>query len=56
MVRVICYGKEDIWKNREDAIRFYREGVACCDGSERERYVNVLMDLLDGKAVCTDER
>lgn len=54
MVTIKCYNKETQME-RKEAIRFYKEAVACCEGSERDRYMNVLMDLLDGKDYCTDE-
>ena len=53
-VEVICYGKSKIWSNRKDAIAFYHQGILECDGSERDRYLSVYMDLIFGKAVCTD--
>ena len=56
MVTTICYGKEDKWERRSDAIEFFMAGVIECDGSERERYLNVLIDLQSMKDVCTDER
>jgi len=54
MVDVICYGTRKTWNNRNDAIKFYLDGVMMCDGSERERYMNVCLDLLSGKKVCSD--
>lgn len=54
MVEVICYGKRDKWENREKAIAFYLEGMMVCDGSERNRYTNVYLDLVAGKDVCSD--
>ena len=55
-VKVICYGQEEVWNSRSEAIAFYMEGVAACEGSERDRYMNVYMDLCEGLAVCTDGR
>lgn len=40
---------------RKEAIDFYEEAVIGCEGSERDRYMNVLMDLYSGKDYCTDE-
>lgn len=53
-VIVVCYGSRQIWKSRKDAIAFYTEGVTACEGSERDRYVNVLMELMCGRKICTD--
>lgn len=54
MVDVICYGVRDVWDSREEAKRFYLEGIMSCEGSERDRYVNVYADLVSGKRVCSD--
>ena len=53
-VKVICYGQERIWDNREDAIAFYLEGVLECAGSEQRRYANIYSQLIGGCKVCTD--
>ena len=54
-IKVYCYTKEpEIFTNRRDAIRKYKEGILCSEGSEKERYTNVLMDLLDGFNICWD--
>lgn len=53
-VTVICYGISKVW-NRDEAIKFFSEGVRSCDGSEKERYANILTDLLSGCAVCFDD-
>ena len=54
MVEVICYGKRDSWASRNDAIKFYLDGMLSCEGSERDRYTNVYLDLISGKNVCSD--
>lgn len=51
---VLCYNTAEVWQDRTMAAAFYAEGVRECDGCEAERYMNVLMDLLEGKAVCHD--
>ena len=56
MVTTICYGKEKKWERRIDAVEYFMCGVIECDGAERERYVNVLIDLELMKDVCTDKR
>ena len=53
-VTTICYGKRREWKNRWDAVEFFEEGVAACDGSEAERYVVILLKLLAGETECED--
>ena len=51
---VITYGKAKTME-RDKAIQFYSQAVSACDGSEKERYSNVLASLLSGKKVCCDE-
>lgn len=53
-VTTVCYGREDVFDCRDDAINFFMEAVAGSEGSERERYQNILWDLSEGKDVCTD--
>lgn len=53
-IEVICYGKSRFYEKRTDAIRFFKECADCSEGSERERYLNILMDLYEGKTKCTD--
>lgn len=55
-VTIICYGDTDVWPSRQEAIDFYTHGVFVCDGAERERYMNVLLDLYAGLKICTDGR
>ena len=54
-VTTICYGQAKEWENRWDAIDFFKEGAFVCDGSEKDRYTNILLKLLAGETVCTDE-
>lgn len=53
-VTIICYGETKVWDNRAEAIQFFLEGMAACEGAERERYTNIYLDLVSGKAVCKD--
>ena len=55
-VTIICYGGKEVWPSRQAAMDFYAEGVFVCDGAERERYINVLLDLYAGLKICTDGR
>ena len=54
-VITVCYGKREYWKSRAEAIRFFLEGVAATEGSERDRYSQIYAQLVSGKTVCTDE-
>ena len=51
---VLCYNVAEVWKDRTEAAAFYADGVRECEGCEAERYMNVLMDLLDGRRICHD--
>lgn len=54
---IICYGKAKTYKEsrRKALIKEFLEGMMCCDGSERDRYTNIYLDLIEGKKVCSDE-
>ena len=52
-VKITCYGKTEEME-RKDAIKLYRECADCSEGSERERYVNILFGLMDGLKVVKD--
>ena len=54
-VKVICYGKEEMWDTRKEAADFYFRAIAGSEGSECERYTKIYTELLMGKAICTDE-
>lgn len=53
-VTVRCYGKEDTFDCRKDAVDFYTRALLGSEGSEHERYSNVLTDLMLGKDYATD--
>lgn len=53
-VRTVCYGTEDIWKNREQAKQFFLQAMAYSEGSEKERYTNIYMKLMMGMTDCND--
>ena len=35
-------------------MNYYLEGMACCDGSEQERYAHIVADLAAGMHHCFD--
>lgn len=53
-VTITCYNDTKVWDSRQDAIRFYLEGMSACEGAERNRYTNIYLQLLEGKTVCKD--
>lgn len=54
-VTITCYGETKIWDDRIDALHFYKQGVAASEGCERERYMRIVLQLMEGRKVCTDE-
>ena len=55
-VKVTCYGEEKVWDSRAEAIAFYLEGMTACEGSERDRYTNIYLQLLEGCTECEDTK
>lgn len=53
-VKITCYGNTEIME-RNEAIKFYRECADHSEGSERERYVNILFGLMDGLNEVSDD-
>ena len=53
IVTITCYNQTEEMVRR-DAIKFYAEGMACCEGSERDRYTDIYLQLMDGNMVCHD--
>lgn len=53
-IMTVCYGQRETWRSRKKAMAAFLEAVAATEGHERERYLNVYLELLDGKTVCTD--
>lgn len=45
-VDVICYGERKHFDTRKKAIEFFLEGMAFSEGSERERYSTIYLELL----------
>ena len=54
-VKVKCYGDVETFKTREEALEKYKEGVRCCEGSERDRYLTIVLQLEDGAMFASDE-
>jgi hypothetical protein len=54
LIRVVCYNQLEFWHSRERAMCFYREAIRNSEGSEQERYLNILWDLEDGEMLCED--
>ena len=53
MVTIHCYGREEKME-REKAKAFYLDCMMNSDGSERDRYTQIYMDLMNGEKICSD--
>ena len=53
IVTIVCYGRKET-RERNEAMQFYRDCAEHSEGHERNRYFNILMDLMDGKTECSD--
>lgn len=54
---VKMYGKFFLFNSRRKFADFLRQGISRCEGSERERFVKALSNLMDGERFTdTDER
>lgn len=47
MIYVSCGGHIEKYKNIEEVIKFYKECAGWCEGSERSRYMSIIIDALD---------
>lgn len=54
VVKTICYGKERLWDKKEEAIEFFVDCMLNSEGSEKERYCNILSSLKANLKVCKD--
>lgn len=48
MIKIKCYGKTEVWNDRDKAIRFYFAGAMGSDGSEASRYSFIVFSLMNG--------
>lgn len=53
-VTVICYGKETFFETRKEAEERYLGFMGMCEGSERDRYTEIYLQLKEGCSICTD--
>ena len=53
LVVVTCYGRQQVMQ-RKDALAYYKDAILCCEGAERDRYVNIYFQLLDGAREAYD--
>ena len=55
-VKITCYGQTKVWDDRQEAIKEFLEGMTCCEGSERDRYTNIYLQLIEGCTECEDTK
>lgn len=53
IVSIRCYNSVEKMR-RKEAIKFYHEGMMCCEGSEQDRYTTIYFQLLEGRKFCSD--
>ena len=56
MITTECYGQIEEWNNREEAIAFFKEGIAYSEGSECDRYMTIVTKLEQGAEFADDSR
>ena len=54
-ITCVCYNTEQVFTSRQKAINYFNKAIAFSEGSEQNRYCNILSKLLDGAIYCTDE-
>ena len=54
IVQVKCYNNTKEYK-RSEALKSFKECIEWSEGSEQERYINIYLQLLNGKTYCSDE-
>lgn len=55
MIKVLCYGKVKEYKSLKEAKDFFMDCCYASEGSEREHYMDILMQLLDGNNFVYDD-
>ena len=57
MIKIICYGKEYIYKSQQEAFNYFMDCYRACDpqSSEASRYSTIIMKIADGETNITDE-
>ena len=53
-ITTICYGRIDKWEDRAEAVKYFYGCASCSEGAEKERYVNIMMELMAGADLATD--
>lgn len=54
-VTTVCYGEKIEWESREQAEKFSLRAMHGSEGSEQDRYTNILVKLQMEMDYCTDD-
>lgn len=54
-VTTVCYGETTVWDTRQEAMEYFADGMANCEGSEQSRYASIYCQLAEGSRYATDE-
>ena len=54
-VTTVCYGKREVWSDREEAKEYFLEMMISTDGEEHERAECVFIQIMNGLDECSDE-
>ena len=49
-----CYGSLSVYKNKNDALKFYNECFLLSEGAERERYASILFAINNNESIAYD--
>jgi len=50
----VCYNQATVWQSRSMAAEFYLDAMTGSSGCERDRYTDVLLEIMAGNPVCHD--
>ena len=50
----ICYYEAEVWRDRNEAIASFLEGMRNSEGPENARYEEVMFQLVDGHCIAHD--
>ena len=49
-----CYGDRHLFNTKKEALAFFKDCARNSEGSERDRYMNIIFQLEEGKRNCYD--
>lgn len=53
-ITIKCYGVVETWNDRNKAMKYYLECMKNSEGSEKQRYTNIFVQLAEGENNCID--